>query len=116
MTPKGEVRRYDTRFFVGMLPDGAVAADLTTESSSADWVPVTTAIEQARRGERQLMPPTVLTLVAMADCATAADVLARADTNDLAPVRSELSVADDGAVSVTLPDGRMMQIRPGRAS
>src|SRR6185312_9484171 len=37
VTPRGEVRRYDTRFFVAELPGGAQPQDVTTESSSAGW-------------------------------------------------------------------------------
>ncbi|GAB2478853.1 NUDIX hydrolase [Jatrophihabitans fulvus] len=115
VTPKGEVRRYDTRFFVGRLPEGAVAADVTTESSSADWVPVGEAIEQAQRGERRLLPPTLLTLASLADCADVDAVLARSEGADLSPVRPTMHVADDGAVTVELPGGRLMQIRGPRA-
>src|SRR4051794_22481271 len=37
VTPVGEVRRYDTRFFLAALPDSADAQDVTTESSEASW-------------------------------------------------------------------------------
>ncbi len=45
VTPAGEVRRYDTRFFVAAMPDDAQAQDVTTESSSAGLV-------RCRRGAR----------------------------------------------------------------
>lgn len=115
VTPKGEVRRYDTRFFVGRLPEGAVAADVTTESSSADWVPVGEAIEQAQRGERRLLPPTLLTLASLAGCPDVDAVLALSESADLSPVRPTMHFADDGSVTIELPDGRLMQIRGPRA-
>ncbi len=116
VTPEGEVRRYDTRFFVGALPKGAVATDATTESSEAAWVPVRTAIEQGQRGERGLLPPTMLTLDALAACATVEEVLAAAETTSLEPVRPVLHIGDDQSVQVELPDGRMLLVRPGRPS
>ena len=39
VTPAGESRRYDTRFFVGALPAGAEPANVTSESSRP-WVAV----------------------------------------------------------------------------
>lgn len=115
VTPKGEARRYDARFFVGALPEAAVAQDVTSESSAAEWLPIGLAIEQAQRGERQLLPPTMLTLVGLADCATVAEVLTLADTNTLAPTRPNLIIGEDKSVAVELPDGRVIPIRPGRS-
>jgi 8-oxo-dGTP pyrophosphatase MutT (NUDIX family) len=116
VTPEGEVRRYDTHFFVAALPADSVAEDLTTESSAAEWLPVGTAIAQAQRGERGLLPPTMLTLVAVSEFATVAEVQAAAATTELTPVRPTLIVGDDKSVSVELPDGRTMLIRPGLPS
>ncbi len=110
VTPAGEVRRYDTRFFVGALPAGAEAKDVTSESSSASWWPVGEAIETAQRGERKMLPPTMATLASLAGFATVAEVLAGADARSLDPVRPELQVAEDGSASVRLPDGEVVPI------
>jgi 8-oxo-dGTP pyrophosphatase MutT (NUDIX family) len=110
VTPAGEVRRYDTRFFVGALPDSAEAQDVTSESSEASWVPVTAAIEQARRGERKMLPPTMTTLASLAAFGTVAEVLASSSSRQLDPVRPELRIADDGSVAVELPDGSVVPI------
>lgn len=112
VTPAGEVRRYDTRFFVGALPDGAQAQDVTTESSAASWLPIGEALDQAQRGERKLLPPTMITLLAIQSHGTVADVLAAAAEQSLAPVRPKLSVGEDGSVSVELPDGSVHPLPP----
>jgi 8-oxo-dGTP pyrophosphatase MutT (NUDIX family) len=109
VTPAGEVRRYDTRFFVGALPDTAEARNVTTESSEAAWVGVGAAIEQAQRGERQLLPPTMLTLAALLPFGTVAEVVAAAAGRDLSPVRPQLRV-DGERVTVELPDGSVLPI------
>lgn len=114
VTPEGEVRRYDTRFFVAALPDGATAIDLTSESLTAEWVPVAEALVQAQRGERLLLPPTAHTLRALARRATVAEVLASADARDLDAVRPILRRTDDGW-SVELPDGDVLPL-PTRSS
>ena len=90
ITPRGQPRRYDTRFFVAALPGGACAADLTTESSMARWLPVAQALAERDAGTRALMPPTVQTLTSLRAYATVAEVLAAAPARSLAPVQREL--------------------------
>jgi 8-oxo-dGTP pyrophosphatase MutT (NUDIX family) len=110
VTPAGEVRRYDTRFFVAQLPESAEAQDVTPESTEASWVPVAVAIEQARRGERMMLPPTIMTLASIARYATVADVVAAAESRTLDAVRPEVRVGEDGSITVELPDGTQLPI------
>lgn len=112
VTPAGERRRYDTRFFVGALPDTAVAQDVTSESSEASWVGVGAAIEQAQRGERKLLPPTMMTLADLLSFGSVAEVIASSQTRSLEPVRPQLRRAGD-SVAVELPDGTVLPIPPG---
>ena len=104
ITPVGEVRRYDTRFFVAALPDGATPADLTSESSTAGWFPVRAALAEGERGERILMPPTVAVLQSVSAYPTVSGVLAAADARDLAPVAPVLRRDLEG-LSIVLADG-----------
>jgi 8-oxo-dGTP pyrophosphatase MutT (NUDIX family) len=110
VTPAGEVRRYDTRFFVGALPPGAEAQDVTTESSAATWVGVGAALEQAQRGERIMLPPTLETLASLVPHPTVASALASAGARSLDPVRPHIRVADDGELFADLPDGSSISI------
>jgi len=58
ITPEGEPRRYDTRFLASVLPEGAEADGLTTESVSSFWVRPQDALARYGNGELSLMPPT----------------------------------------------------------
>ena len=109
VTPAGEVRRYDTRFFVCALPEGARPADVTTESAAAAWFVAGAAIEQSERGELGLLPPTLVTLSSVAEFATVDEVLAAADDRSLEPVQPTIRLDGDD-VRVELPDGRLMPI------
>jgi 8-oxo-dGTP pyrophosphatase MutT (NUDIX family) len=109
VTPEGEVRRYDTRFFVGALPETAVAEDVTSESSEASWVPVAAAIEQAQRGQRKLLPPTLMTLASLVGFGSVSAVLAASRQRSLEPVRPRLRV-DGESVTVELPDGTVFPV------
>jgi len=104
VTPEGERRRYDTRFFVAALPSGATPADVTSEAAHAGWVGVAEALVERERGERLLMPPTLVTLQAISSHPTVASVVAAAAERSMDAVRPVLHVDDDGA-RVELPDG-----------
>ncbi|SFP65923.1 hypothetical protein SAMN05421810_10314 [Amycolatopsis arida] len=76
VTPKGEPRRYDARFFVAALPPGQDADGATTEAESSGWRRPEEALADARAGRSMLMPPTWVTLTEIAGFATAAEALA----------------------------------------
>ncbi|HKC29112.1 MAG TPA: NUDIX hydrolase [Jatrophihabitans sp.] len=113
VTPAGETRRYDTRFFVAGLPSHAEAQDVTHESSEASWVPVGEAVEQAQRGERRMLPPTITTLASLLPYRKVTEVLASSETRPLDPVRPKVVFGTDRSVSVELPDGTLLPVPPG---
>lgn len=110
VTPAGEVRRFDTRFFVAALPAAAEAQDVTFESSEASWVLVAEAVEQAQRGEREMLPPTISTLASLLAYPTVAEVLTASAQRSLEAVRPEIKLGADGSVAVQLPDGTVVPI------
>ena len=114
ITPPNEVRRYDTRFFVGALPADATAEDVTSESSAASWVRVADAVEQAKSGQRLMLPPTMFTLTSLQGFATVSDVFAAAGERILEPVQPTLRF-EDGNIVAELPDGTIVVLpRPAQ--
>jgi 8-oxo-dGTP pyrophosphatase MutT (NUDIX family) len=95
VTPPGQPRRYDTHFFVAALPDGAEAADVTTESSVAGWIGVADAVAEAEDGRRAMMTPTITTLESLLPYVTVAEVLAGSDGRALRAIRPERPNARD---------------------
>jgi 8-oxo-dGTP pyrophosphatase MutT (NUDIX family) len=73
LTPEGEPRRYDTRFFVAALPPGAVAsAEGLAEVERERWLaPEVAAADQSL----PMLPPTRFTLRDLAGFRTVAELL-----------------------------------------
>lgn len=59
ITPDFEPRRFDTRFFVALLPDGQEVGDLAGEADGAQWHALSDVVARARAGELAMMPPTL---------------------------------------------------------
>ena len=76
VTPEGEPRRYDTRFFVAALPaDAAVTAHLA-EAERERWLPPAQA---APDQDLPMLPPTRYTLRDLAGFGSVAEALAAAE-------------------------------------
>lgn len=100
VTPVGEKRRYDARFFLARLPEGQHADGHTTEADHVDWVRPADALADWRAGRRQLLPPTFTTLAELAafDTVTAAMAAPRSPNK----VEPRL-VRDHDTVRIVLP-------------
>jgi 8-oxo-dGTP pyrophosphatase MutT (NUDIX family) len=75
VTPEAEARRYDTRFFVAGLPQGAAVTVHGREAEHGHWRPVASATA----GPVRMLPPTWCTLRELAAFSSVAEVLAAAD-------------------------------------
>ncbi|WP_433602477.1 NUDIX hydrolase [Nocardia sp. CA-135953] len=62
VTPEFEPRRFDTRFFVAMLPGGQQIGDLASEADHAVWLDLREAYRAGSAGELPMMPPTIHTM------------------------------------------------------
>ncbi|MFC7590690.1 NUDIX hydrolase [Nonomuraea antimicrobica] len=76
ITPEIESKRFDTRFFVAVLPEGQRTRDVGGEADRVIWQRPGEALELAREGEIFLMPPTHHTLGELTAYDRVADVLA----------------------------------------
>jgi 8-oxo-dGTP pyrophosphatase MutT (NUDIX family) len=104
ITPEGEPRRYDTRFYVAGLPAGQDAEARGTEAVEAWWSTPARAVADWEARAHLLMPPTAVTLRQLARYATVAAVLAAAPPEMPGPLEPEL-VVDGDRVRIVLPGG-----------
>lgn len=62
VTPEFESKRFDTRFYIAVLPEGQEASHDGTETTSAVWLRPACAMDDMEAGRIKLAPPTVRTL------------------------------------------------------
>jgi len=93
ITPEAEPKRFDTRFFVALLPPGQAPRDVGGEADRAGWFRPVDALAALQRGELAMLPPTSFTLAEIAAVldaagpdASVASVLDAAAERDIAPV------------------------------
>jgi len=103
VTPEAEGRRYDTRFFVAGLPEGAAVTVHRLEAERGHWLPVTSATAEPVR----MLPPTWYILRELTAFSSVAEVLAAADTR---AVERILPVWAGDAV--VLPSGERVSLPP----
>lgn len=96
ITPKMESRRFDTRFYITVLPEGQSPSHDGTETTSATWLSPASAIKDMFAGRIKLAPPTVRTLQWLAQFTDTKTVIADALSRKPPLVRPELITGDDG--------------------
>jgi 8-oxo-dGTP pyrophosphatase MutT (NUDIX family) len=102
VTPVGEARRFDTRFFVARAPQGQDPLHDNSETVDSLWVRPADALDRFHSGALGMFPPTVANLEALAayadaDAAVAA-ALATESTEPRPPIQPKLRVDGDGRV------------------
>ncbi|MGW4497360.1 NUDIX hydrolase [Micromonospora sp. NPDC004336] len=91
ITPEFEPRRFDTYFFVALLPEGQRTRDVSGEADHTLWARPADAVARAAAGELTMLPPTAVTLAQVAACADLAGVVrAAADRDAATPVTPRL--------------------------
>jgi 8-oxo-dGTP pyrophosphatase MutT (NUDIX family) len=95
ITPDPEPRRFDTRFFVAVLPAGQEALDVSGETDRALWTRPGEALAAADRGEIGLMPPTRSILLELAEAGTVQRLVSQAADREIVTVRPR--IIRDGA-------------------
>jgi 8-oxo-dGTP pyrophosphatase MutT (NUDIX family) len=103
VTPVFEPKRYDTRFFVAVLPEGQVTRDVSSESDHVVWMPVREIIDAVDDGRLAMLPPTYATCLELYGFTSAASALAAAAERDRTPILPEMQVDEDGGM-LRLPD------------
>ncbi|MEU5530474.1 NUDIX hydrolase [Micromonospora chersina] len=104
ITPEFEPRRFDTYFFVALLPEGQRTRDVSGEADHTLWLRPADALSRAEAGELTMLPPTMVTLAQVAAAGDLAGVAQAAANRDAAtPVTPSLDLPEDGEPRFILP-------------
>jgi recombination protein RecT len=106
VTPPVVPRRYDARFFVAWLPDGAQLVFDEREVAGHEWIRPADALGAMAAGRFELWMPTSATLQVLLAVASVDDLRSLAPSGPAAPPRS---------AAVAGSDGRIVEIRTGGA-
>ena len=102
VTPADEPRRYDTRFFLTLLPEGQEARHDESETTELAWCTPREAIDRSLAGAIMLPPPTWTTLRQLEPHRTLEAALHWARTVHLVRIQPNL-VHDGSARVLTIP-------------
>lgn len=103
ITPEFEPRRFDTYFFLALLPSGQVTRDVSGEADHAIWLRPAEAAARYAAGELPMLPPTITTLRQLAEHPDAAAVLAAAARRSPgAPISPRIIHDSSGRPALTL--------------
>ena len=92
ITPEFEPKRFDTWFFVALLPQAQTARDVSGEADRTTW------ISPAAADGLTMLPPTRSTLNSLTAYRKIAEVVAAASRRDAAtPVTPRVELTEDGA-------------------
>ena len=86
ITPEGQPRRYDTRFFVARAPRNQTAGHDDHELTNSAWVTAREALEHGRRKEWMIIFPTIRNLQKLAEYESADAAIAAMDAQEEFPV------------------------------
>lgn len=104
ITPTMMPKRFDTWFYVVRAPEGQLAACDGRETVDAEWIPPAEVLRLADAGERTVIFPTRMNVQLLAEAASAADAVARADARTLVTVLPQVEARAEGRVLVLPPD------------
>ena len=105
ITPVGEARRFDTRFFVARAPESQEPLHDSQETIASLWVRPQDALDKLARGDLAMFPPTSENLKFLANFKTTAEVLAAAKkvSNPVAILPRLRTNSDGKVIGVLMP-------------
>jgi len=105
VTPLSEPRRFSTRFFLAVLPEGQVATHDGQELTDSCWMTASDVLQSARAGDMQLIYPTYSTLKEIRNLNSTNDIVSWAKSHTQSGIDEVLpAIIDSGSgKTVVLP-------------
>lgn len=94
ITPEFEPRRYDTRFFLAVIPEGQRTRDVSGEADEVTWMRPADAVLAVDEGTMSMLPPTYITISELARFATIQQALEAAEGRTITTVVPGVEIVD----------------------
>jgi len=104
LTPEVEPKRFDTRFFVAVLPAGQRTRDVGGEADRVAWMRPADAVVGNERGEMMLMPPTLAALKDLSAHPSVSAALAAVEQREVRRITPKLILDEADKLQFLLPD------------
>ena len=105
VTPKFEMRRYSTRFFIDLAPEKQIAEHDGGEGVESIWISPESALEKGKKGEFPIILPTIKNLESIEGFSNTQDLM-EAKIN----YQNEVSCIEP---KFFMKDGKMVGLLPG---
>jgi 8-oxo-dGTP pyrophosphatase MutT (NUDIX family) len=103
ITPEFEPRRYDTRFFLAVMPVGQRTRDVSGEADEVLWMRPADAVAGVEDRSMTMLPPTYVTLAELARQESVDDAIAAAADREIVTVVPGVEIVD-GEGLLTVPE------------
>jgi 8-oxo-dGTP pyrophosphatase MutT (NUDIX family) len=104
ITPIGEQRRFDTRFYLVAAPPDQAHSHDDSETIDSLWVRPADALERQAAGELMMMPPTITNLTFLRGFTTVDDVIAAGHALPTPPcILPKIRRVDGRMVGIVMP-------------
>ncbi|MFQ5699432.1 MAG: NUDIX domain-containing protein [Myxococcota bacterium] len=104
ITPEAVPRRFDTLFFCAVAPPGQLAVHDGVETTSHVWIRPQEALEQAEKGERQIIFPTASNLRTLCGWTRAREAMAASRRRPVVAVLPSVETREGRRMLVIRPD------------
>ena len=102
VTPEGERKRFDTRFFLAPMPAGQAPVHDSREMTETLWIEPEKALSRQYAGDIILMPPTLKTLAEMSCQPSVSDLLSCASSTSIHTIMPQIS-SEGESIVIKLP-------------
>ncbi len=103
VTPTFMPKRFDTHFFLALVPQGQIAEHDGREVTASEWIAPGDAVARAAAGQATILFPTRLNLEMLGDAETVEQALAQAGQRPVAEVMPLIEQDEQGIDWLTIP-------------